>query len=94
MTSVAKGNEPQVSKIMLQTCSPDIDQRDAERDLGDPYIGRQQVSRETLLRRADLSFDQWYPTTISQTTIGRIVDLAQQWNVRVGNLNAPNSTRW
>ena len=32
---------------------------------------------------------QWHPTTISQTTFGRIVDLAQRWNVRVGNIILP-----
>ena len=47
-------------------------------------ISRQQLLRETVVR-----LEQWYPTTISQSTIGRIVDLSQQWNVRVENIFLP-----
>ena len=52
-------------------------------------ISRQQLLRETVVRRAGQWLEQWYPTTISQSTIGRIVDLSQQWNVRVENIIFP-----
>ena len=52
-------------------------------------ISRQQLLRETVVRRGGLWLEQWYPTTISQSTIGRIVDLSQQWNIRVENIIHP-----